>query len=140
MIRAVVADDEVLARQKLRQLLRDDRDIEIVGESATALETIELVRAANPDLLFLDIHMPGMDGFDVLGALSAQMETPIPRVIFTTAYDQYALRAFEVNAVDYLLKPVRFERLADALQRVSGSAASPPPANLAPLQYADYFF
>src|SRR5580692_9135243 len=118
MIRAVVADDEVLARQKLRQLLRDDRDIEIVGESATALETIELVRAANPDLLFLDIHMPGMDGFDVLGALSAQMETPIPRVIFTTAYDQYALRAFEINAADYLLKPFTPERLHSAVVRV----------------------
>lgn len=65
MIRAVVADDEVLARQKLRQLLRDAHDIEIVGESATALETIELVRVANPEVLFLDIHMPGMDGFDV---------------------------------------------------------------------------
>ena len=82
MIHAVVADDEVLARQKLRQLLRDDRDIEIVGESATALETIELVRAANPELLFLDIHMPGMDGFDVIGALSSQTEAPPPRVYF----------------------------------------------------------
>jgi two-component system, LytTR family, response regulator len=118
MIHAVVADDEVLARQKLRQLLRDDRDIEIVGESATALETVELVRAANPGLLFLDIHMPGMDGFDVLEALSARTETPIPRVIFTTAYDQYALRAFEVNAVDYLLKPFTLERLRAAIQRV----------------------
>jgi two-component system, LytTR family, response regulator len=118
MIRAVVADDEVLARQKIRQLLSDDRDVEIVGESATALETIELVRAASPELLFLDIHMPGMDGFDVLGALSSQMNTPAPRVIFTTAYDQYAVRAFEVNAVDYLLKPFTVERLRSALQRV----------------------
>ncbi|HEY1803798.1 MAG TPA: LytTR family DNA-binding domain-containing protein [Terracidiphilus sp.] len=118
MIHAVVADDEVLARQKLRQLLRDDADIEIVGESATALETIELVRAASPELLFLDIHMPGMDGFDVLGALSERAETPPPRVIFTTAYDQYAVRAFEVNAVDYLLKPFTPERLRAAIQRV----------------------
>ncbi len=118
MIRAVVADDEVLARQKLRQLLREDRDIEIVGESATAIETIELVRAANPELLFLDIQMPGMDGFDVLDALSAQIESPAPRIIFTTAYDQYAVRAFEVNAVDYLLKPFTLERLRAAIQRV----------------------
>jgi len=118
MIRAVVADDEVLARQKIRQLLSDDRDVEIVGESATALETIELVRAASPELLFLDIHMPGMDGFDVLGSLSSHMNTPTPRVIFTTAYDQYAVRAFEVNAVDYLLKPFTVERLRSALQRV----------------------
>lgn len=118
MIHAVVADDEVLARQKLRQLLRDDHDIEIVGESATALETIELVRAANPELLFLDIHMPGMDGFDVIGALASDKEAASPRVIFTTAYDQYAVRAFEVNAVDYLLKPFTLERLRTAIQRV----------------------
>ena len=113
MIHAVIADDEVLARQKLRQLLRDEHDIEIVGESATALETIELVRAANPELLFLDIHMPGMDGFDVVGALSSQAEAPVPRIIFTTAYDQYAVRAFEVNAVDYLLKPFTAGEAAD---------------------------
>ena len=118
MIHAVLADDEVLARQKLRQLLRDERDIEIVGESATAMETIELVRAASPELLFLDIHMPGMDGFDVIGALSSQTETQTPHVIFTTAYDQYAVRAFEVNAVDYLLKPFTYERLRTAIQRV----------------------
>jgi len=139
MIHAVVADDEVLARQKLRQLLRDDRDIEIVGESASALETIELVRAASPELLFLDIHMPGMDGFDVLGALENQSETTIPMVIFTTAYDQYAVRAFEVNAVDYLLKPFTHERLRTAIQRVrdqfqakqqeanSGNGSAPSP-------------
>jgi two-component system LytT family response regulator len=118
MIHAIVADDEVLARQKLRQLLRDDHDIEIVGESATALETIELVRAANPELLFLDIHMPGMDGFDVIGALASDKDATAPRVIFTTAYDQYAVREFEVNAVDYLLKPFTLERLRSAIQRV----------------------
>ena len=118
MIHAVVADDEVLARQKLRQLLRDDRDIEIVGESATALETIELVKATNPELLFLDIRMPGMDGFDVVDALTNQADVSLPRIIFTTAYDQYALRAFEVNAVDYLLKPFTHERLRTAIERV----------------------
>jgi two-component system, LytTR family, response regulator len=117
MIRAVVADDEVLARQKLRQLLRDEADVEIVGESASALETIDLVHAASPELLFLDIHMPGADGFDVVGAISRQAEVPAPRVIFTTAYDQYAVRAFEVNAVDYLLKPFTQERLRSAVQR-----------------------
>lgn len=118
MIHAVVADDEVLARQKLRQLLRDDPEIEIVGESTTAVETIELVRAASPELLFLDIRMPDMDGFDVVGTLSDLKGVPLPRIIFTTAYDQYALRAFEVNAVDYLLKPFTQERLMTALQRV----------------------
>lgn len=105
MIQAVLADDEVLARQKLRQLLRDERDIEIVGECASATETVELVRAAKPELLFLDIRMPGMDGFDVIGTLSCEIGLPMPSIIFTTAYDQYALRAFEVHAVDYLLKP-----------------------------------
>ena len=89
-----------------------------MGESASAQETIDLVRAANPELLFLDIHMPGMDGFDVVGALSSQKDFPLPRVIFTTAYDQYAVRAFEVNAVDYLLKPFTPERLRTAIQRV----------------------
>ena len=118
MIHAVVADDEVLARQKLRQLLRDDRDIEIVGESATALETIELVKATSPELLFLDIRMPGMDGFDVVETLTNQADISLPRIIFTTAYDQYALRAFEVNAVDYLLKPFTQERLRAAIERV----------------------
>jgi len=128
MIHAIVADDEVLARQKLRQLLRDDRDVEIVGESATAMETIELVRAASPELLFLDIHMPGMDGFDVMGALADQKEGSIPRVIFTTAYDQYAVRAFEVNAVDYLLKPFTAERLRSAVQRVREQTSRQPEA------------
>lgn len=117
MIQAVLADDEVLARQKLRQLLRDERDIEIVGECATATETVELIRATKPELLFLDIRMPGMDGFDVIGTLETE-NVPVPAIIFTTAYDQYALRAFEIHAVDYLLKPFTVERLHSAIQRV----------------------
>jgi two-component system LytT family response regulator len=118
MIRAVLADDEVLARQKLRQLLRDEPEVYIVGECATAPETIELVRATEPELLFLDIRMPGMDGFDVVGALSACKDFTMPSIIFTTAYDQYALRAFEIHAVDYLLKPFTSERLHSAVARV----------------------
>jgi two-component system LytT family response regulator len=118
MIQAILADDEILARQKLRQLLRDETDIEIVGESASASETVELVRAAKPDLLFLDIRMPGMDGFDVIGALSGDEGLQMPAIIFTTAYDQYALRAFEVHAIDYLLKPFTPVRLQSAIQRV----------------------
>ena len=97
MISTILADDEVLARQKLRQLLRDEEDIEIVGECATASETIQLVSAANPELLFLDIRMPDMDGFDVLGALSVRRDCAMPEVVFTTAYDQYAVRAFEIQ-------------------------------------------
>lgn len=123
MIRVVIADDEVLARQKMRQLLRNEQDIEIVGECATAGETISLVRAASPDLLFLDIRMPDMDGFDVLGALSNEPPVSLPQIIFTTAYDQYAVRAFEYNAVDYLLKPFTQDRLSDSLARVRARLA-----------------
>jgi two-component system, LytTR family, response regulator len=118
MIRTVLADDEVLARQKLRQFLRDEQDLEIAGECASAAETIQLVSATSPELLFLDIRMPGMDGFDVIGALTACQHTPLPHIIFTTAFDQYAVRAFEIHAVDYLLKPFTLERLRSAVQRV----------------------
>jgi two-component system, LytTR family, response regulator len=117
MIQAVLADDELLARQKLRQLLRDEPDIEIVGEGASASETVELVRLTRPALLFLDIRMPGMDGFDMVGTMESE-HLPMPAVVFTTAYDQYALRAFEIHAVDYLLKPFTAERLHSAIQRV----------------------
>ena len=129
MIQAVVADDEVLARQKLRQLLRDEPEIEIVGECASANETVELVRLTKPALLFLDIRMPGMDGFDVVGAIASE-SVPMPAIVFTTAYDQYALRAFEVHAVDYLLKPFTGERLNSAIQRVRERLAAGE--NLAP--------
>jgi two-component system LytT family response regulator len=117
MIHAILADDEVLARQKLRQLLRDEPEIEIVGEGASASETIDVVRATRPELLFLDIRMPGMDGFDIIDKLSVGSNSVLPRIIFTTAYDCYALRAFEIHAVDYLLKPFTSERLHSAVQR-----------------------
>ncbi len=117
MIQTVLADDEVLARQKLRQLLRDEPGIEVVGEGMTGAETIDLVRAAKPQLLFLDIQMPGMDGFDIATELCSSKLTPAPHIIFTTAHDQYALRAFEIHAVDYLLKPFTRERLSSAVER-----------------------
>jgi two-component system LytT family response regulator len=112
-----------LARQKLRQLLRGEQDIDIVGECATAGETIQLVRAAKPDLLFLDIRMPDMDGFDVLGTLTSDQPASLPQIIFTTAYDQYAVRAFEYNAADYLLKPFTQDRLCASVQRVRARIA-----------------
>lgn len=118
MIRAVVADDEVLARQKLRTLLRHEPDVETVGECASAAETIELVRATGPDLLFLDIRMPDMDGFQIADSLSLDPKSVLPQIILTTAYDQYAVRAFEIHAVDYLLKPFSLERLRTAVRRV----------------------
>jgi len=123
-IKTVIADDEVLARQKLRQLLQDDDSVEIVGEGANALETIDLVQFTNPDLILLDIHMPDMDGFDIVSALSANEQVRMPKIIFTTAYDQYAIRAFEINAIDYLLKPFTRERLRQAFQRAQEQLAA----------------
>jgi two-component system, LytTR family, response regulator len=114
-LRVVIADDEVLARQKLLQLLRDEADVEVVGEGANALETIDLVQFTQPDVLLLDVRMPGMDGFEVVSALSSSVLLGLPSIIFTTAHDQYALKAFEVHAVDYLLKPFTRERLQIAL-------------------------
>ena len=119
MIHTILADDEVLARQKLRQLLRDEPEIEIVGEGASACETIELVRATKPELLFLDIRMPGLDGFDIIDKLSGYKSLAMPRIVFTTAHDGYALRAFEIHALDYLLKPFSSERLHSAVVRAA---------------------
>jgi two-component system LytT family response regulator len=127
MIRSVLADDEVLARQKLRQLLKEIDDIEIVGECATASETIELVRLTDPQLIFLDIRMSDMNGFDVLERLSTDANRLLPHVIFVTANDRYAVRAFEIHAIDYLLKPFTPERLQAAVQRVRERLATGEP-------------
>jgi two-component system LytT family response regulator len=144
-IRVIIADDEVLARQKLRQFLLDETEVEIVGEGATALETIDLVEFTKPNLIFLDIQMPGMDGFDVIAACSKDGHEQ-PRIIFTTAYDGYALRAFEVNAVDYLLKPFTRERLKLAIQRAKNHiqtndhASTHGNANTAPAYHSRVVF
>src|SRR5882672_3432957 len=113
MIRAIIIDDERLARNELKKLLLDFPEIEVIAEAANAAEGVERIDSLNPDLIFLDIQMPGKTGFDML----AQLER-IPQVIFTTAYDEFALKAFEVNALDYLLKPVEPKRLADAIQKL----------------------
>lgn len=113
MIKAVIIDDERLARNELKKLLQDFPEIEVIAEAANANEGIEKIEHLNPDLVFLDIQMPGKTGFDMLAELEKA-----PDVIFTTAYDDYALKAFEVNALDYLLKPVEPKRLADALQKL----------------------
>lgn len=115
-IQTLIADDEVLARQKLRRLLLQEPDVEVIGEGSTASEIIDLVNVTKAQLLFLDIQMPGMDGLDLVKSLSGFSEAA-PSVVFTTAYDQYALQAFEVKAVDYLLKPYTPERLHAAVQR-----------------------
>jgi len=133
MIDVVVADDEVLARQKLRRLLEDESDVKVVGEGATAAETLELVRLAKPELLFLDIRMPGMDAFELIDRLVVRSGVRKPRVIFTTAYDQYALRAFEIHVADYLLKPFTQERLRAAVDRVREQmTAAEVPVSMSP--------
>jgi two-component system LytT family response regulator len=112
-IKAIIIDDERLARTELKKLLQDFSDIEVIDEAANVDEGVEKIETQNPDLIFLDIQMPGKTGFDLLGELDKA-----PHVIFTTAYDEYALKAFEVNALDYLLKPVEPKRLSDAIQKL----------------------
>jgi two-component system LytT family response regulator len=113
-IRAIIVDDEPAARRGVRLLLERDRGVDIVGEAADGAEAAELIRRERPDLAFLDVQMPGCDGFETLARVGA---AAAPAVVFVTAYDEHALRAFEVNAVDYLLKPYDDARFAAALQR-----------------------
>ncbi len=138
-LRAVIVDDEELARTYLRELLRPHADIEVVAECANGFEAVKAVTELQPDLLFLDIQMPKLDGFEVLQLIAAP-----PAVVFVTAYDQYALRAFDVHAVDYLLKPFDAARFDAALERVRGRIGRqlPPAAELAatarpPAQYLE---
>jgi two-component system, LytTR family, response regulator len=113
-IRALIADDEPLARRGVRQLLEREPDVEVVAEARNGRETVHAVRTLRPDLLFLDVQMPGPDGFAVLRALDSTIP---PAVIFVTAYDAFAVRAFEAHALDYLVKPLEEARFADAVQR-----------------------
>jgi two-component system LytT family response regulator len=113
-VRAIIADDEPLARERVRSLLADEPDVEVVEECSNGAQTLEATQEHRPDLLFLDVQMPQFDGFEVLEALEPEQ---IPVVIFTTAHDEHALRAFEVNALDYLLKPFTEARFKMAVQR-----------------------
>jgi two-component system LytT family response regulator len=113
-MKALIVDDERLARNELKRMLENFPKINIVGEASNADDAIVMIDELNPDLLFLDIQMPGKTGFELLQSL----EGHVPEVIFTTAYDEYALKAFEYNALDYLLKPIEQHRLAEAVQRV----------------------
>lgn len=112
-MRAIIIDDERLARTELKKLLQDFPEIEVIDEAANADEGISKIDSMRPELVFLDIQMPGKTGFDMLSELDRA-----PHVIFTTAYDEYAIKAFEVNALDYLLKPIEPKRLADAVQKL----------------------
>lgn len=117
-MRTIIIDDERLARAELKKMLRDFPEIEVIDEAGNAEAGIEKISSLQPDLIFLDIQMPGKTGFDML----AELETT-PKIIFTTAYDEYAIKAFEVNALDYLLKPIDNERLEDAIKKLNLAGA-----------------
>ncbi len=117
---ALIVDDERLARKELINLLTEHPQIEVIGEAINADDAYKKVNELKPDLLFLDIQMPGKSGFDLLEMLDA-----VPKVIFTTAYDEFALKAFEVNALDYVLKPIQPERLSDAIKKLSEPVSQP---------------
>jgi two-component system LytT family response regulator len=113
--RAIIVDDEALARERVRTLLADAPGITVVAECSGGREAVEQIVAERPDLVFLDVQMPDLDGFDVLEAVASEW---LPAVIFVTAYDEYAIKAFDVHAIDYLLKPIEPERFRKALARV----------------------
>ena len=114
-IRAIIADDEPLARRGIRQLLGSHSDVVVVAEARNGRETVLALRELKPDLLFLDVQMPELDGFDVLREIGAKH---MPAVIFVTAFDEFAVRAFEAHALDYLVKPLEIARFADALEHM----------------------
>lgn len=127
-MRVVIIDDELPARKKIRTFLEDEPTIELVGEASDGLEAVAIIEQLKPDLIFLDIQMPHLTGFEVL----QQLDT-IPSVIFTTAYDQYALKAFEVHAIDYLLKPFDQERFQSALKHAFQQPTNNLPSQLSNL-------
>ena len=139
-ITAIIIDDERLARNELKKLLEQHTEIQIIDEASGVNEGVEKIELARPDLIFLDIQMPGKTGFDLLGELEKA-----PKVIFTTAFDEFALKAFEVNALDYLLKPIDPNRLSDAIQKLQNELTSEQASLLGastrgPLTEADQVF
>ncbi len=132
--RALIVDDERLARNDLKSLLKPYPNIVIVGEAADARSAAKAIEQLNPDVIFLDIQMPGQSGFDLLNTADT-----CAKIVFVTAFDEYALRAFEVNAIDYLLKPVNPKRLKDALEKLDGEQGSEF-LNMRKLNYDDRLF
>jgi two-component system, LytTR family, response regulator LytT len=130
-ISALIVDDEQLARDELKYLLDEAGDVEVVAQGANGIEAVDLIAEHHPDVVFLDVQMPGLDGFAVIKRLmdrhANDADEPLPQVVFATAYDQYAVRAFDVNAVDYLLKPFDRARVQQALARVRGRIADSAP-------------
>src|ERR1700758_4378463 len=114
---AVIVDDEQLARDELVYLLKNADEVNVVAQGKNGLEALNLIKEHNPDLLFLDVQMPGLDGFGVIKKL-LDKKIPLPQIVFATAFDQYAVKAFEVNAVDYLLKPFDKKRVAQSIEKV----------------------
>lgn len=132
--KAVIVDDERLARNKLRSLLAQHPQIRLVDEADGVDSAIETIKRTKPDVVFLDIQMPGKSGFELVNQLTVPL-----KIIFVTAFDEYAIRAFEVNALDYLLKPVNPERLAKAIERLAAPAAASERSSR-PLEYDDFLF
>ncbi len=122
---AVIVDDEQLARDELAYLLKNADDVNVVAQGKNGLEAVNLIKEHNPDLVFLDVQMPGLDGFGVIKKL-LDRKIPLPKIVFATAFDQYAVKAFEVNAVDYLLKPFDKKRVAQAIQKARAQQDSNP--------------
>ena len=126
-ISTIIVDDEQLSREELSYLLKGVGDVEVVAQGSNGVEAIQLIREHNPELVFLDVQMPGLDGFQVIKKL-VDKKHPLPQIVFATAFDQYAVRAFEVNAVDYLLKPFDKKRVAQSVdkarQKLSGPTSS----------------
>ncbi|HEX6565932.1 MAG TPA: LytTR family DNA-binding domain-containing protein [Chthoniobacterales bacterium] len=133
-MKALIIDDERLARAEVRRLLGDFDWVKVVGEAENAEQALALIQAQQPDLLFLDIQMPDKTGFELIEEIRGE----IPRIIFTTAYDEFALRAFEVNALDYLMKPITPDRFAAALSRVREEPSAPE--DQSPLRSSDQVF
>jgi DNA-binding LytR/AlgR family response regulator len=123
MIRTLIVDDEKLARERLCSFLRNLKDVEVVGQARNGVEAIRMIEEESPDLVFLDVQMPGTDGFGVLKAVTKQFQ-----LVFSTAYDEYAIKAFEVQATDYLLKPISRARLEEAVRRVRDRLETHAPA------------
>ena len=136
-VSALIIDDEQLAREELKYLLDQAGGVEVVAQGTNGIEALELIDEYHPDLVFLDVQMPGLDGFAVIqrlmdrkransGAANGKDAEPLPQIVFATAYDQYAVRAFDVNAVDYLLKPFELRRVQQAVEKVRGRLAGGP--------------
>ncbi len=124
-ISALIVDDEKLAREELQFLLKQVGDVQVLAQGSNGVEAVNLIREHNPDLVFLDVQMPGLDGFGVIKKL-VDKKQPMPQIVFATAYDQYAVKAFEVNAIDYLLKPFDKKRVQQSVQKARMKLNSAP--------------